>query len=339
MLNTRNKINGQNFCACVDFKKAFDFVDRDFLLFKLRKLGIDGNFYNAIKALYSNSRSSIKINDKLTDGFDIKSGVRQGDSLSPTLFALFLNDLATDIKDIDAGILVGGICLSILLYADDIVLMAPTAEKLQSMLNVLEQWCRKWGMAINTNKTQILHVRNRQRPRSDFKFNCLGSEIKYTESYKYLGYTINEHLHNENNMVTLTSAASRSFGRVHSIFKNIGNMGIKTYETMCHSYVYPIMNYASGVWGYENATRPQVLQNRIARFFLGIHRFAPVAATKIEMDWMECRELRHIEMLRLFNRISTMDDHRLPKIIYNWDLSLGLVRVNPNPNPNLGIRN
>ena len=86
----------------------------------------------------------------------------------------------------------------------------------------------------------------------------------------------------------------------------------------------PIMNYSSGVWGYDNYTKPQVLQNRISRFYLGVNRFAPVAATKIEMDWLDCRDARWLEMLRLFNRINVMPDDRLPKIIYKWDRSLDL---------------
>ena len=107
------------------------------------------------------------------------------------------------------------------------------------------------------------------------------------------------------------------------MFKKMGNLGIKTYETLYNSYVMPIMNY-SGVFGYDNYTKPQVLKNRISRFYLGVNRFAPVVATKIEMDWLDCRDARWLEMLRLFNRINAMSDDRLPKIIYKWDRSLDL---------------
>ena len=107
---------------------------------------------------------------------------------------LFLNDLAVEIKESNLGILIGGICLSILLYADDIVLIAPSAEHLQNMLNILERWCRKWGMSINAKKTQILHVRNHQRPRSQFKFTFSDTELQYTDCYKYLGFLVHEHL-------------------------------------------------------------------------------------------------------------------------------------------------
>ena len=68
------------------------------------------------------------------------------------------------------GVYVGGKNISILLYADDIVLLAPTENNLQKMLDYVHFWCDKWGMRINPTKTQILHVRNHQRPRSSFIF-------------------------------------------------------------------------------------------------------------------------------------------------------------------------
>ena len=258
-----------------------------------------------------------------TERFDVTNGVRQGDSLSPTLFSIYLNDLATEIKDLNVGVPVADMCISLLLYADDIVLFAPDEEKLQSMLNVVDKWCRTWGMEINSKKTQILHVRNYQIPRSTYQFSCGDWLLNYTDTYKYLGYMIHEHLCETKNVEIMTACASRSFGRIHSIFKKMGNMGIKSYETLYKSYVDPVINYASGVWGFDYFNPPQVLQNRVMRFFLGIHKFAPNAATKIEMDWLGCREKRWLNMIRLYNRINVMPLSRLPKIIYDWDVNSG----------------
>ena len=98
-------------------------------------------------------------------------------------------------------------------------------------------------------------------------------------------------------------------------------MGIKSDETLYEPYVDPIINYASGVWGFDYFNPPQVLQNRVMRFFLGIHNFAPNAATKIEMDWLGCREKRWLNMIRLYNRINVMPFSRLLKIIYDWDVN------------------
>ena len=83
-LRIRKSKGLETFCAFVDFQKAFDYVDHDFLLYKLYNKGIDGRIYNAIKAIYSSPSSCVLVNDRLTDWFEVNSGVGQGDSLSPS---------------------------------------------------------------------------------------------------------------------------------------------------------------------------------------------------------------------------------------------------------------
>ncbi len=58
------------------------------------------------------------------------------------------------------------------------------------------------------------------------------------------------------------------------------------------------------------------------RYYLGVHKFAPVPAMQLEMDWLDVRYQRWIEMVRLRNRIVNMEEHRLPLIIHKWDVSL-----------------
>ena len=82
------------FLAFIDFQKAFDSVERNFLLYKLSKIGVTGNFYNAILSMHSNPKSRVILNEFETEFFDCPIGVKQGDCLSPTLFAIFINDLA-----------------------------------------------------------------------------------------------------------------------------------------------------------------------------------------------------------------------------------------------------
>ena len=103
----------------------------------------------------------------------------------------------------------------------------------------------------------------------------------------------------------------------------MGDMGYQTYDTLCHSYVLPVANYAAGVWGFKNYPAPQVLQNRITRFFLGVHRFAPVPATKLEMDWIDMRRYRWLDIMRLYNRICAMDRSKLPRQVLVYDYKVG----------------
>ena len=120
--------------AFIDFAKAFDWVDRDLLFYCLLQNNIDGKIYKSIKALYTNTLACVRVNDRFSGWFLTNSGVRQGESLSPTLFALFINDLAKEIKQQEVGVNIGGKIILILLYADDIVLLAENEDELQKLL-------------------------------------------------------------------------------------------------------------------------------------------------------------------------------------------------------------
>ena len=103
--------------------------------------------------------------------------------------------------------------------------------------------------------------------------------MMYVDDYKYLGCWVNEFLNNKKTVTSLTAAAGRSFGRIINIFKHMGDMGYETYRTLYDTYVLPVVHYASAVWGFDDHSVPQVLQNHIGRFFLSVQRFAPLAAT------------------------------------------------------------
>ena len=140
--------------------------------------------------------------------------------------------------------------------------------------------------------------------------------------YKYLGVWIHEFLNHDRTVKALTAAAGRSYGRIINIFKHMGDMGYGTYRTLYNSYVLLVANYAAAVWGFKNYSDPQVLQNKIQRFFLGIHRFAPLPALRIEMDWLGIQMSRSLEMLQYLNRLAYMDEERIPKKILRWDIQM-----------------
>ena len=82
------------------------------------------------------------------------------------------------------------------------------------------------------------------------------------------------------------------------------------------------MNYGVAVWGFGGFTEPQILLNRIIRYNMGVHKFAPLSALYIEMDCPSMRSSRWLEMVRYRNCIVAMPDDRLPKLVFKWDRSL-----------------
>ena len=244
------KLSGKDTFLCyIDYKKAFDSVERHLLLYKLSQVGINGNMYRAISSLYSNPRSRVILNEHETEYFDCPVGVKQGDCLSPTLFAIFINDLAIEIKNSNIGVrLDEGLLINILLYADDIVLLAENEEDLQSLLFIVECWCKKWRLEINLTKTNIMHIRSNRKQQSKYTFIFDMQPVPYCTSYKYLGANINEFLDFNFTAECLADSAGRALSSI--ITKMIKNGGFNVYTLLYEACVTSISDYGSEITGY-----------------------------------------------------------------------------------------
>ena len=172
LIHNRKLHKKETYTCFVDCRKAFDTVNRDCLWFKLMSLGIHGKILQAIQSLYVNVSCAVKVNEHFTDFFPVKQGLKQGCGLSPALFSIYINDLAAEINALHCGIKFDNNEVSILLYADDVVLISESEDDLQNMLNTLNNWCNKWRLAVNESKTKIVHFRNKNQLRSNFIFQC-----------------------------------------------------------------------------------------------------------------------------------------------------------------------
>ena len=114
--------------------------------------------------------------------------------MSPTLFCIFINDLITEINGLGKGLKLGTSQLSILIFADDIALLAENEQDLQSMLNCVHSWCDKWRMAVNLDKTNVMHFRNKRKQITKYCFTYGNSQMEIVNRYKYLGMLLDDHL-------------------------------------------------------------------------------------------------------------------------------------------------
>ena len=249
VINKRKQQKQSTYVCFVDAKKAFDTVQRDCLWYKLMSLGITGKILKAIQSLYTEVQCVVKVNDYLTPFIDVPQGVKQGCKLSPTLFSLYINDLANEIKEMGLGIGIDDLQLSILLYADVIALIVPDAESLQLMLNKLNDWCSRWRLSINCEKTKIVHFRPTSIVRCNKNFSCGQLDIEQIEKYKYLGLWFEEHLDLKFATSELAKSASRALSALYAKFKCAGGMSYDVYTKLYTSLVEPILFYCAGIWG------------------------------------------------------------------------------------------
>ena len=150
------------YVAFVDFRKAFDSVWHDKLLDCIRNQGIKGKLFSALGAMYNSLLSCIRAICKYSEFFECPVGVRQGCVLSPTLFSLFINQMANHVtpKGRHGIQLVPGVMeLFILLFADDVALLSTTPTGLQNQLDSLKTCCQEMKMEVNKDKTKIMVFR------------------------------------------------------------------------------------------------------------------------------------------------------------------------------------
>ena len=154
-------------CVFVDFSKAFDSVSRSALPLVLRAYNVPQPLVSAVMAMYQDTRAAVVTPDGLSDLFSTTSGVLQGDTLAPFLFVLLLDwVLRTALPTNEDGFV---LCrrtsrrhpekrLCVLGYADDLALLASTAEGAQRLVDRLTEAAARVGLAINARKTEVLTV-------------------------------------------------------------------------------------------------------------------------------------------------------------------------------------
>jgi hypothetical protein len=326
VLRNRKMLGKETFLCFIDYKKAFDSVDRNLLLFKLSNIGVSGYMYSAISSLYSNPKSRVILQDYSTDYFDCPVGVKQGDCLSPTLFAIFINDLAKEIKNSGVGVKLNIedeiTLINILLYADDIVLFAESEIDLQSMLNIVEVWCEKWRLEVNLTKTNILHVRAKRKLQSKFVFLFNKRPVPYCTFYKYLGCNINEFLDYSFTSEIQADSAGRALSSI--ITKMIKNKGFpfSVYSILYQACVCSISQYGSEVFGFEHYESTFKVHLRAARAFLGLPKNVASFGLVSELDWLMPYFQTRLKMIQHFGRIMRTPRHRLMYRVFMWDRQL-----------------
>ena len=274
------------FCAFVDYAKAFDTINRHALWVKLIACNINGKLINVIYNMYNNAKSCIKIDNFVSPFFQSHVGVRQGENLSPLLFAIFLNDLESKLKndgvpglDFLNSLIIKHLStddveiwlrLFLLLYADDTIILAESAADLQKSLNSLKDYCNEWNLSVNTSKTKVV-VFSRGKIRNKPVFYFGDNIVSVCDDYTYLGVVFN---YNGNFKKAINKQVTQAKHAMFSLLSKASNLQLNTDITLklFDSLVLPILLYGCEVWGQENIEQIEVFYRNFIRRLLGVSK-------------------------------------------------------------------
>ncbi len=291
--------NKKLFACFIDYKKAFDSVWRDALIYKLLKADGGGIFGKIIQNMYEKTSVQIKLNNGLTEGFQDNIGVKQGCVLSPTLFKLFVNDLPDIFDETCKPAKLFNKKVSCLMFADDVVLVSETKEGLQHSLNELKKYSDKWQLQVNSEKSKIMTF-NKSGKICKERFNLGNEVLENVKTYNYLGVTLTPNCLFNQAVSNLDKKARKAMFKVrNSLFS--ANFSPKTSLQIYDTLVRPINTYCADVWGtfLKNTAKMFDIMSdkykmfdehcfektdlRFCKSILGVHRKACNAAVRGEL--------------------------------------------------------
>ena len=254
------KINAVIF---LDLKKAFDTVDHQILLSKLKNYGIFGNSFKWFESYLDNRIQKCSVNGSFSSSCSLKCGVPQGTILGPLLFLLYINDLPNCLSNCEPR-----------MYADDTHLTYAdnNLENIQLCLNEdlknVFNWLQANKLTLNMTKTEYMLIGSRQRLSTltaspEIAMN--GTQVKQVEATKSLGVTIDNKLDWHSHIEKLTKKIASGIGAIKRVRHLIPG---PTLQHIYQALIKPHFDYCDIVWGGCGSTlkiKLQKLQNRAAR--------------------------------------------------------------------------
>jgi len=271
------------YCAFIDYKMAFDLIWRQALWHKLITTGITGKLLTVIFNMYNNIKSCITVEGQSSNFFNSYIGLRQGENLSPVLFSIFVNDLESFMLDagcnpVETELDTGNnnevwLKLLVMLYADDTLILSETPEGLQRALNILVDYCDRWKLVVNRDKTKIVIFQKRKSRRIP-EFSMYGQQLEVVDDFRYLGVTFNYNASFNKCRDMLSKNATKA---MFFVLKKIREMSldIDTGFQLFDSMVKPILLFSCEVWGYENISVLEKVHLKFCKYMLGLNRSTP----------------------------------------------------------------
>ena len=310
ILNTLLELNKSrkklSYLLFVDLKEAYDRVDRNILFAKLKQLNFPERFITLLTSYYFQDNVSTSSTGARSKTQYQQRGLRQGCNLSSVLFIIYVSELARRIRSSGHGVrLDSGEIIGILLFADDIILIADNTASINALRAILEGWCSDFKMSVSIGKTNIITP--------DQNFICSVSSdgnsesdiIDQVESYKYLG--VMQYAETKRT----TKHKGEEMLKRAKMYKNVilstGNFlpdKVKSLSTIWRSIALPGLLYAADVIPVSDDIIHglETIQQQVGKSILGIPQSSANPIVNLEMGWKPIQLLLEESVVRFYQR-------------------------------------
>ena len=298
---SRKSIGAATYATFIDARKAFDTVWREGNYVRLYDLGVRGKMWRQLQVMNRDRKSKIRLPFGETEWFRISRGTAQGAVESPWLYACFINGLAEDMTKRNLGVRVGGKLVPLLMYADDVVLLAGSQSELQQMNAVASAHAHRNRYRHNGKKSAVMLFYANRTAKAAFDsadWELSGETVAVATRYKYLGADILTNVSNWRPYITrVTAKAARISQDLSHLCRRDAGLRPRSVATLWKAIVRPILEYASEIWAGDLPTdlvkNAEMVQTSFLKSILGLNgcESIPLDSLRAElgMEKLSCR--------------------------------------------------
>jgi hypothetical protein len=302
----------------LDLSKAFDTLDHNILLDKLKHYGADTIAMKWFHSYLTGRTQSLKYDDVYSDWSNIDTGVPQGSVLGPLLFIIYINDIKNVSK-----------LLYEILFADDTSLICNISsfcnqppktqlewETLATKINVelekINEWLMLNKLSLNTKKTKFMVFRHKTNKR-EIKLNLKMNDIlvEQVKAFTFLGLRVNETLTWTDHIEEVANKISKTIGILNRLKKSLPSNILKTIYS---ALILPRLHYCNLAWGYHPG-RLEVLQKKSIRIITNSKYNAHTEPLFSKLNMLKINDIHICNKLKFFYKL---ENNLLPPFFWQY---------------------